>query len=58
MQQIITPKLFDTDNIQPILADNFQEESTRTVAFVPGFMPEDQLPEAKDVILSHQVGTF
>nr|CAG8525023.1 7099_t:CDS:10 [Entrophospora candida] len=55
MQQIITPKLFDTDNIQPILADTFQEESTRTVAFVPGFMPEDQLPEARDVILSHQV---
>ncbi|CAJ0766986.1 20657_t:CDS:10 [Entrophospora sp. SA101] len=54
-QQTITPKLFDSDNIQPILADTFQEESTRTVAFVPSFMSEGEPLEVEDVIISHQV---
>nr|CAG8556385.1 13077_t:CDS:10 [Entrophospora candida] len=54
-QQTITPKIFDSDNIQPILADTFQEESTRTVAFVPSFMSEGEPLEVEDVIISHQV---
>nr|CAG8485617.1 15762_t:CDS:10 [Entrophospora candida] len=29
-QQTITPNLFNSDNIQPIMADTFQEESTRS----------------------------